>query len=57
MSINLLGQFLEFVEDNVEDDYNDTIYLFKKIPYGDIIMSKEPGNSTEYSFLPPWFTK
>lgn len=57
MSVNLLDQFLQFIKENVKDDYNETIYLFEKLPYDNIKMTKVPGNSEEHSFLPWWFTR
>lgn len=54
--MNLLDNFLQFVRNNVLEDYDNKIYVFERIPFEDIKV-KTASPHSNYAFLPTWFTQ
>ncbi|KAF7993026.1 hypothetical protein HCN44_005807 [Aphidius gifuensis] len=54
--MNLLDNFLQFVKNNVLEDYDNKIYVFERMPFEDIKVTTASPHS-KYAFLPTWFTQ
>lgn len=53
---NFCDEFLQYVKDTVQMDYDRAVYVFHWSPRGPVLCQVEDPKSSQYVFLPSWYT-